>query len=131
MKKELSDVKETVHQKEDDLRKLKAKLEINESELNQAESALNQTMKDLKLHQDKLKKLQDEADNRVGHFEQLIARLQVFSFAKFQNILRYILTFCLFCKKKKEKKERNCTANIMILFCVFVDQNTRAGRRSS
>ena len=80
MKKELSDAKETVHQKEDDLQKLKAKLEINESELNQAESALNQTMKDLNMHQDKLKKMQDEADNRVRHFEQLIARLQVYSF---------------------------------------------------
>ena len=99
LKKELSDVKETVHQKEDDLRKLKAKLEINESELNQAESALNQTMKDLNLHQDKLKKMQEEADNRVRHFEQLIARLQVFSFAKFENTLRYILLFYLFCKK--------------------------------
>ena len=83
LKKELSDVKEIVHQKDTDLQKLKAKLEINETELNQAESALNQTMKDLNLHQDKLKKLQDEADNRVRHFEQLIARLQVFSCAKF------------------------------------------------
>lgn len=99
MKKELSDVKEIVHQKDTDLQKLKAKLEINETELNQAESALNQTMKDLNLHQDKLKKLQDEADNRVRHFEQLIARLQVFSFAKIRGILWYISLLYLFYRK--------------------------------
>ena len=77
MKKELSETKELVNQKEDDMKKLRAKLEINETELNQAESALNQTMKDLNLQQDKLKKMQDQADNRVRHFEELIARLQV------------------------------------------------------
>ena len=85
LKKELTETKELVHQKEDDLQKLRAKLEINESELNQAESALNQTMKDLNLQQDKLKKVQDETENRVRHLEELIARLQVSCITKLQQ----------------------------------------------
>ncbi len=77
LKKDMSEARELVQQKEADLQQLRAKLEVSEAELNASESALNQTMKDLNLQQDKLRKVQDEADARVRHLEELVARLQV------------------------------------------------------
>ncbi len=77
LRKELSDAREIIKQKDDELSKTRRKMEINETELNQAESALNQTMKDLNMKEEKLKKLQSEDDNRMRHLEEMIASLQV------------------------------------------------------
>ena len=77
LRKELSEAREIIKHKDEELSKTQRKMEINETELNQAESALNQTMKDLNVQQEKLKKLQSEEDDRMRHLEEMIASLQV------------------------------------------------------
>ncbi len=77
LRKELGEAEEALRRQEAAGRALRGKLEARDTELGRAESALAQARRDLTLHQDKLKKTQDDTENRVRHLEELIARLQV------------------------------------------------------